>query len=349
MKRNSITAAFKKAVSAAVAAVMVLGCAATVSAGNFDDFYDYENPDGTFTYYFTQGVFVTLDKDWYEKTIVIPEELGASFYHKKSYYAYQGEGYEGGRLFTISASVNTDFKNLPSFEYIGFDEKECMNYFAILPTDYQAYAADDSISAEYNELWEDVKDVIAGIRLENGSADSSGDAGSSEDEAADSTGSSEDGDLFTRVSRDEFSFEVPSSWDSWTLDDPDTLFASKDGSDKPPVFFAQKLGNEVSAGDCTKELKQSFLDTYGEGIVTEPEIITYQPEDTERELAGFRGVYNSKDGSREYTVLEYLEYFGDDLYHYYCCYMSGTTVDGEHEDENTYFEFQHAIDTMVVE
>lgn len=135
-------------------------------AGSFSDFYDYENPDGTYTYYFTQGVFVTMNKDWYQKTMVIPKDNGATFYHKASYYAWQEQGLEGGRLFTISASVNTDFQNLPSFAYIGFDEEEVMNYFAILPTDYQAYADDESIRSEYDSLWAGVKDVIAGITLQ---------------------------------------------------------------------------------------------------------------------------------------------------------------------------------------
>ena len=134
--------------------------------GAFSDFYDYENPDGTYSYYFTRGVVVTMDKDWYQKTMVLTDDSGATFYHKASYQAYKEQGYEdGGRLFTISASVNTDFKELPSFEYIGFNEEECMNYFAVLPTDYQAYAEDESIRAEYDSLWAGVKDVIADIEL----------------------------------------------------------------------------------------------------------------------------------------------------------------------------------------
>ena len=139
----------------------------TAFDGSFADFYDYQNPDGTYSYYFTRGVFVTMNKDWYQKTMVIPSENGATFYHKASYYAWQEKGFEGGgKLFTISATVNTDFQNLPSFEYIGFDEEEAMNYFAILPTDYQAYADDESIRTEYDSLWAGVKDVISGIELQ---------------------------------------------------------------------------------------------------------------------------------------------------------------------------------------
>ena len=97
--------------------------------------------------------------------IVKTSDRGATFYQKASYDAYEKEGMEGGRLFTIGASVNSSFSELPSFEYIGFDEDSCMNYYAELPTDYQAYMGDASIQAEYDALWSQVKDVIAGIRI----------------------------------------------------------------------------------------------------------------------------------------------------------------------------------------
>ncbi len=153
----------KMTVILAALAVCMLSTAAY--AGTFDVYYDYPNSDGTYSYYFEQGVKVTLDEDWYQKTRVIADENGATFYHKASYDAYAEEGFEGGRLFTLSVSVNTDFKNLPSFEYIGFDEDEAMNYFAVLPTDVQAYMEDESIAEEYQALYAGVRDVIAGIEL----------------------------------------------------------------------------------------------------------------------------------------------------------------------------------------
>ena len=144
---------------------MSLTAASAVRAGAFDDYVDYQNPDGTYSYYFDQGVLVTLDENWYQNTIVKTSDRGATFYQKASYDAYEKEGMEGGRLFTIGASVNSSFSELPSFEYIGFDEDSCMNYYAELPTDYQAYMGDASIQAEYDALWSQVKDVIAGIRI----------------------------------------------------------------------------------------------------------------------------------------------------------------------------------------
>ena len=144
--------------------------ATAVWAGPFEHFYDYQNPDGTYAYYLETGehmqsVFITLDKDWYRHTRVLLEDGGASFYHRDSYKAYAEEGMKGGWLFTIGACVNSDFQDLPSFEYIGFDDENAMNYYAELPTDYQAYMGDDGIRAEYDELWAGVKDVISGISI----------------------------------------------------------------------------------------------------------------------------------------------------------------------------------------
>ena len=144
-----------------------IAASASVWAGAFEQYYDYRNADGTYSYYFEtgSGVFVTMDEEWYTNTRVVIEDSGASFYHKDSYNAYAEEGYKGGWLFTIGASVNSSFQELPSFEYIGFDEENCMNYYAEFPTDYQAYTGDEDIRAEYDSLWAGVKDVTGGILI----------------------------------------------------------------------------------------------------------------------------------------------------------------------------------------
>lgn len=319
----------KKRVIVFASLLLTFGTIVPASAGAFDEYYDYQNPDGTYSYYFAQGLKVTLDEEWYRETFVKTGDQGATFYHKDSYDKYNEEGLTGGRLFTIGASVNTSFQNLPSFEYIGFDEEEYMNYYAELPTDYQAYADDPDVRAEYDRLWANVREVIGGIELDGAAGVSGND------------------DLFTRVSyENDFSFEIPSAWVAWELKDPDTLFVSSDGSDHAPCFFVQKADTGRNAGEYVVQLKNDFLDTYKDAAAGEPEIITYVPADTDRKLAGYRGVYSSIDDSRKYTVLEYVEYIGEDLYRYYCTYVSETKVEGEYEDETTYFEFLHAIDTM---
>ncbi len=156
----------KKRMVALLTLTMSITMVSSVWAGVFDKYVDYQNPDGTYSYYFDQGVLVTLDENWYQNTIIKIEEQGVTFYQKASYDAWEKAGYEeGGRLFMIGASVNTGFSELPSFEYIGFDEDTCMNYYAELPTDYPAYMGDENIRAEYDALWAEARDVIAGIQI----------------------------------------------------------------------------------------------------------------------------------------------------------------------------------------
>lgn len=156
----------KKMIVALLAFAVILGASACVMAGTFDGYSDFEQADGTYAYAFLR-VKVTMDKDWYRKTRVVLGEGGqtASFYHKGSYNAYADEGLTGGLLFTIGASVNTDFQELPRYNYIGFDEDEAMNYYVARPTDYQAYMADETIRKEYDELWDSVGEVIANIEI----------------------------------------------------------------------------------------------------------------------------------------------------------------------------------------
>ena len=115
-----------------------------------------------------QGLFVTMPAEWYENTLVVADVNNVTFYHRDSFERYAAEGIEGGgMLFSIGCSVNTDFEDFEEMTYIGFDEVEMLNYFAIQPTDYPAYTADAGVRAQYDALFAEVDAVIAGIRLAN--------------------------------------------------------------------------------------------------------------------------------------------------------------------------------------
>ena len=156
----------KKIWAALFTLVLTIASCLCVSAGTFDGYWDFPQSDGTFAYAFPR-ILVSIDENWYLNTRVVLGEGGmtASFYHRDSYAAYAEEGMDGGLLFTLGASVNTDFENLPSFKYLGFDEEEAMNYYAELPTDYQAYAKDEEIRAEYDTLWEGVEAVLDNVLI----------------------------------------------------------------------------------------------------------------------------------------------------------------------------------------
>ena len=150
----------------AAAVVLALGSVMSVSANGMEDFNDYFNADGTYSYYFEQGITITMSEEWYQNTFVQAELASITFYHKDSYEKYKDIGIEdGGKLFTVGCSVNSDFKDLDEMTYIGFDEEEVLNYYATKPTDYQAYVSDPEVKAEYDSLWSTVDDVIGSIRI----------------------------------------------------------------------------------------------------------------------------------------------------------------------------------------
>lgn len=158
----------RAAMALAMLALWVAVFATGASAAGLEDFNDYMNEDGSYSYYFMQGMKVTLSEEWYQNTFVKADTASVTFYHRASYDRYAAEGMEdGGALFTVACSVNTSFEDLEEMTYIGFDEKEMLNYYAVKPTDYPAYAADAATKAEYDALWADVDAVIAGITLTN--------------------------------------------------------------------------------------------------------------------------------------------------------------------------------------
>ena len=108
--------------------------------------------DGSLIYYFEE-VAVTLPADWQGKFEIVTTDNSAAFYHKASHEKWQEKyGQEGGKLFTLSCTVNHDFQELPDFTYIGFSDQSVMNYFMIFPTDFQAYTDDPAIAAEFQQM-----------------------------------------------------------------------------------------------------------------------------------------------------------------------------------------------------
>ena len=115
--------------------------------------------DGSLIYYFEE-VAVTLPADWKGKFDIVTTDNSAVFYHKASHEKWQ-EKYEmdGGRLFTLSCTVNHDFSQLPDFTYIGFSEESVMNYFLVFPTDFQAYTEDPAVAEEFQQMNEEINFV----------------------------------------------------------------------------------------------------------------------------------------------------------------------------------------------
>ena len=78
----------KKCLLAVMIALLVLACAVSACAAGLEDFNDYQNEDGSYTYYFMQGLFVTMPAEWYENTLVVADVNNVTFYHSDSYERY---------------------------------------------------------------------------------------------------------------------------------------------------------------------------------------------------------------------------------------------------------------------
>ena len=140
----------KRILAFAIALMVLFGSALAEPMGTFD-FTDDILGDGSPIYYF-QDLSLRLPASWLGKIIPIIGDDGVSFYQRASYERYQAEGIDGGGfLFRLGASVNGSFSALPSFMYLGFSERSCMNYYLELPTDYPAYM-ETGIREEYDAM-----------------------------------------------------------------------------------------------------------------------------------------------------------------------------------------------------
>ena len=144
----------RKIIAAICMGTMLLSCTSygADSSQNLMAYTDNVLSDGSLIYYFEE-VAVTLPADWQGKVQIETTDNSATFYHKASHEKWQEKyGQEGGKLFTLSCTVNHDFQELPDFTYIGFSDQSVMNYFMIFPTDFQAYTDDSAIAAEFQQM-----------------------------------------------------------------------------------------------------------------------------------------------------------------------------------------------------
>lgn len=330
----------KTALAFILAALLTTGLAHAAYAHGFEVFNDYFNADGTCSYYFEQGITVTMPEEWYQNTFIKTYGDKVTFFHKDSYEKWAEKGHEnGGRLFTIGYSVNWDFKDLDEMTYIGYDEEEMLNYYAYKPTDCQGYGPDQEINAEYNELFHSVDEVIAGVKIL-----SEGNADSDETAVIDRTPSS---DLYKVAGTDLFSFECGTNWyvneigggiiakkseDADIFENPELMIF--------PVNFEETIGEEVV------KIKNAYMDTYQNRIAKEPEILSWEVTGTDRKPEGVKVLISSEDGMETITRIDLIEEMNGQYFEYSCAYVSSTHVEGAYEDETTYFEYMHVIETM---
>ena len=123
--------------------------------------YDAATTNGGAAVYLFEDIILQLPADWTNKYTLIDEEGRFSLYQTGSYEKYQEQGYEGGFLFSLGASVNDSYKEIPNYKYLGFSERSMMNYYLVLPSDVQAYIEDEAITAEYQQMFTQIDDIVS--------------------------------------------------------------------------------------------------------------------------------------------------------------------------------------------
>ena len=113
-----------------------------------------------------------------------------------------------------------------------------------------------------------------------------------------------------------------------------------------PYYSICPVTLEVTLGEEILMTIDRFREYYQERIAKEPELLTYEVEGTDRKIAGVSIAVSSEDGMDTVTNLILIEELGGSYYEYRCTYVSQTYAEDAHEDETTYFEFMHAIETM---
>lgn len=159
--------AWKRIMAAAGMGIMLMASSVYGAAdgSEYMEFTDNELVDGSLIYYFKE-MEITLPADWKGKFDIEINGNNATFYHKASREKWMASnGTDGGKLFTLSCSVNDDFAELPDFSYIGFCDESAMNYFMIFPTDVQAYMDDSTIAEEFQQMNSEIDFVKENARM----------------------------------------------------------------------------------------------------------------------------------------------------------------------------------------
>ena len=153
----------------------------------------------------------------------------------------------------------------------------------------------------------------------------------------------DNGSLYQEVIAGNILIEYPSGWKAQSSGEK--IVMSKDGTENYPFFSVEEIGWVGSPGTFVTNQMDAFKTKYQNRVAMPPEASGM--EMAGMKLAGFTANYSSYDGSATITRHEYVEVIDDITYHFVCEYVSSAYGD-QHEDETTYFEFIHAIESMKI-
>ena len=142
---------------------------------------------------------------------------------------------------------------------------------------------------------------------------------------------------------DNFSIEYPKEWIAENHEQ--MIHVSKDGTTNVPFMFVERIGTIDSSEAFVNDQMKAFKNKYQNQMAQPPMAQTKNFGD--RKLDGFVAKYSAEDASGTITRYEFAENIDGITYRYVCEYYSSVSGDAK-EDETTYFEFEHAMQSMTV-
>ena len=294
--------AWKRIMAAAGMGIMLMASSVYGSAdgSEYMEFTDNELVDGSLIYYFKE-VEITLPADWKGKFDIEINGNNATFYHKASREKWRASnGTDGGKLFTLSCSVNDDFAELPDFSYIGFSDESAMNYFMIFPTDVQAYMDDNIIAEEFQQMNSEIDFVKENARMLG--------TGEKIDRAWESYqfDESQAGYEGTWVDmKGGFKAYLPSDWNVMELDEEDRAngtdyVASSEDSSLIYIVVSKDLSEEMTEEEIKADLEENNM-TMRDVLVDQLEKHGYTYE-KEEDINKIQTIFYTKDEDTYGTV-----------------------------------------------
>lgn len=122
--------------------------------------------NGKYVVYEFPDIMLYVPINWEASATVEQGDDGIAFYHTGSLEKWAEAGIEhGGFLCELCASEDESFRELPAYEYLGFSENAGLHFYLVVPSDYPAYIDDETIRAEYDEMHNQIDEIVDMSRI----------------------------------------------------------------------------------------------------------------------------------------------------------------------------------------
>lgn len=153
-------------------------------------------------------------------------------------------------------------------------------------------------------------------------------------------------ELYQVAENEAFAVELPSGWLFENVDY--SISAGKNSIDEMPIMQITPVLIEGEVEDELASWCDLVKEKFEQRLAGEPERVRYEVPGTDRDVEGLKFMVSSEDGMFLYTEFMAMEAIEDAYMSYFCGYISESYDEDQPEDQTTYFEFLHAIDSIVI-